>query len=210
MLEIEPAQYNLLELQNNVSALLADQEIPVGDYTQLRMMLDCSEENAPSIVIDGEEHELKIPSGCESGIKMPYNFHLESGDLTSLIMDFDVRKSVHQSGNGQYIMSPVIRVVDAATSGTITGQILPAEIGAVVYAFTQGTYNPDAADPFDAAFNSALPIEDGSFTLAALPAGTYDLVFAAEGYETDATLTGVEVTGGEETSLDPVELVISQ
>jgi hypothetical protein len=206
-LEIEPTRYDLLELQNNISALLADQELPLGDYTEIRLMIDCTEGNEPSIVIDGEESFMKVPSGCQSGIKMPHHFTLNEGDTINFVMDFDVRKSVHQTGNGKYIMQPVVRLVDLATSGTISGQVLPAGIDAVVYAFEAGTYDPQAQDPFENAFNSAMPDEEGNFVLAALPTGNYDLVVTADGYLTDASQANVAVVAGEDAAIGQITMV---
>ncbi len=51
---------------------------------------------------------------------------------------------------------------------------------------------------------SALTGPEGRFRLEA-PAGTYDLIFSADGYAT-TTLTGVEVAGEDPTRLNPVEL----
>ncbi|HPQ71952.1 MAG TPA: DUF4382 domain-containing protein [bacterium] len=204
-LDFDPTRYNLLELQNNVSALLADEELPAGLYSQIRLMFDC-EENPPSIVIDGEESALTIPSGCNNGIRLTNQFTLVPGEPLELIMDFDVRKSVHQTGNGKYMMRPTVRLVNAGQSGSIGGSVLPLQIGAVVYAFSSGTYQPEAKeDAFDDAENSAIVSEGGSFTLGALPAGSYDLVVTADGYQT-AVQAGLEVTAGEELAATPIEM----
>jgi hypothetical protein len=121
-------------------------------------------------------------------------------------MDFDVRRSVHTTGNGQYIMQPVIRLVDAEQVGVIKGQVLPLDIDAVVYAFEAGTFDPGAQDPFENAINSSMPAADGFFSLAALPFATYDIVITADGFETDASMSSITVNAPEETDIGVIEL----
>ncbi|MCZ7584686.1 MAG: DUF4382 domain-containing protein [Deltaproteobacteria bacterium] len=121
-----------------------------------------------------------------------------------IVMDFDVRKSVHEQGNGQYNMNPVVRIFEADAVGTISGETDPAVPRAVVYAFPADTFG---GDNFDDAANSAIVRDDGSFTLAGLPPGSYDIVVAADGYETAVYVEDVEVEAGFDTALeDPIAL----
>ncbi|GAG31771.1 unnamed protein product, partial [marine sediment metagenome] len=53
-----------------------------------------------------EEKPLKIPSGS---IKLVKSFNIVNGGITTLTIDFDAEKSVHQAGS-QYIMKPTIKV----------------------------------------------------------------------------------------------------
>ena len=203
-LDIVPQRYNLLDLQNNAGVVLADQDLDVGDYSEVRLVIACEGVDAPDIVIDGTSRPLKVPSGCTSGFKLKGNFTIAENQPTVLIMDFDVRKSVHQTGDGKYILNPVVRLIQGDAAGSISGVISPAVPRAVVYAYEAGQF---AQSSFEEAANSTIVRDDGSFTLAALPAGLYDLVVAASGYETKVYEEDVEVTGGEETVLeDPIEL----
>jgi len=206
-LEIEPATYDLLELQNNAGVLLTDQELPVGDYNQIRLLLDCSDANAPTIVVGGESFALKIPSGCESGFKLPGHFTVVQDQETALIMDFDARKSITLTGSDQYILKPVVRIVQENQVGVISGLIVPAEARAAVYAFETGAYTGAGDDPFAEAVNSTIAAEDGSFAIAALPAGTYDLVVQVQGYVTDVYVAQVEVAAGQETPVGSITLI---
>ncbi|HPQ68315.1 MAG TPA: DUF4382 domain-containing protein [bacterium] len=207
-LDVEPARYNLLELQNNAEVVLAEQTLPSGDYNEIRLILTCEGDDAPEIVIDGESKALTVPSGCQSGFKLKGQFTLAEGAQTKLIMDFDMRKSVHETGNDKYLLSPVVRLIQADAAGTITGEISPAVPRAIVYVFATGTFT---GDNFDDAENSTIVRDDGSFVLAALPAGVYDLVVSAAGYEVKIYLEGYTVEAGVDHVLDaPLELTPSE
>jgi hypothetical protein len=52
--------------------------------------------------------DITIPSGV---IKLNRPFDLAGGTTVSMVLDFDGDKSIHQTGNGKYQMTPVIAVV---------------------------------------------------------------------------------------------------
>jgi hypothetical protein len=63
------------------------------------------------------------------------------------------------------------------------------------------------AGDFDDAVNSTIIRDDGNFTIAALPAGPYDVVVAAAGYEIAVYVEAVDVAAGTDRTLeDPIEL----
>lgn len=99
-----PAEYDLLQLQNGVTAALGHQEIPPGVYTQLRLIV-----SEASVVVDGEVHDLKIPSGSQTGLKLNYDFDLSAAGSYELVLDFDAHESVKKAGP-KYLLTPVIRV----------------------------------------------------------------------------------------------------
>jgi len=203
-LDVEPTTYNLLELQNNAMEALAEQDVPADTYTELRLVLACDGDSGGEIVIEGESFPLKVPSGCQSGFKAKGEFTVGGDTPTVLILDFDLRKSIHQTGNGQYILQPVVRLIEQAAAGTISGEVEPVVARTVLYAFAAGEFT---GDNFDDAVNSTMP-QEGAFTLAALPAGEYDVVASAPGYETGVYAPGVTVTAGEDLTLDaPIALI---
>ncbi|MBW2253705.1 MAG: DUF4382 domain-containing protein, partial [Deltaproteobacteria bacterium] len=57
---------DLLLLQDGVVDELGLANLPVGDYDQIRLHIDDA-----WVVADGANHELSIPSGDQSGIKIP-------------------------------------------------------------------------------------------------------------------------------------------
>lgn len=112
-LEYVPADpIDLIALQGQ-SLFLSSTELPAGLYTQLRVFL--SEEGA-SIVVDEEEKDLLIPSSAQTGIKLTHPFEIAEGETTELTLDFDAYKSIIETGNGDYMMKPTIKVISGSSS----------------------------------------------------------------------------------------------
>jgi uncharacterized protein DUF4382 len=97
------AKYDLLKLQNGVTALLGSALIPVGDYEQLRLVVDSARVTlaAGFTFSDGTtEKTLKVPSGGESGLKVNFGgpVHIDPGH-TTVTVDFDASQSFIFQGN---------------------------------------------------------------------------------------------------------------
>ena len=115
--------YNLLALQDGVTAFLGEENLTVGHYTQMRLILGTeAEANATNIlgnphdyanyvVVNNQEEELVVPSGFQTGIKLIKGFDIYTDQNTSLMIDFDANKSVHLNGNG-YTMKPTITITE--------------------------------------------------------------------------------------------------
>jgi hypothetical protein len=101
----EAQAFDLLTLQNGVSAALGDALIEPGQYDQIRLIV-----SEASVVVDGETHDLDIPSGEQTGFKLSYDYEVVSGGSYELMLDFDAHESIRQRGNGQYALQPVITV----------------------------------------------------------------------------------------------------
>lgn len=97
--------YDLLGLQNGVDTLIASGNIPNSTVKEIRFVL--GSEN--TIKVNGQVYPLTIPSGSESGLKIKVNKNLAAG-LDSLLIDFDAALSIHQTGNGEYHLKPVLKV----------------------------------------------------------------------------------------------------
>ena len=118
----ETQQYNLLELQNGVDTLLAQEEIPAGSYSQIRLKVT----DASLVLENGDEYTLgedfKIPSGQQSGLKVLLpNFTVASDTETELTLDFDVEESFVVQGNPDtsagikgFIFKPTIKATGYA------------------------------------------------------------------------------------------------
>ena len=99
-------QINLLDYTDGNSILLTEEELPVGQIAQMRMILGPNNE----IVVDGDTLALKTPSAEQSGLKFKINATIEEGKTYVLFLDFDAEKSVVSKGNGTYSLKPVITV----------------------------------------------------------------------------------------------------
>lgn len=99
--------YDLLELQNGITAILADDvTIPVGRVSQMRLILGT--EN--SIVIDGTTYGLLTSSQTNTGLKFNVNADIQNNENVIVLIDFDVDNSVVLQGTGSYLLKPVIKV----------------------------------------------------------------------------------------------------
>ena len=107
----EPVEYDLLELQNGTSAVLADSDVPLGAYSQIRVIVN---EDAHVVWDDLTTSILKIPSGPQTGIKIVGFQALElddEDDEAEVLLDFDAARSFVVAGNsGMVIFKPVIKV----------------------------------------------------------------------------------------------------
>ncbi|SFH43514.1 DUF4382 domain-containing protein [Pedobacter insulae] len=190
------AQFNILDFRigtNNPDILVASGDMPSGEITEIRLVLN----EGNTIVVGGVESALTIPSGSSSGIKVKLteNPELVAGVGYSLLLDFDAAKSIVATGNGKYLLKPVVRGITAATTGLISGTVLPIlshpEILVIKGTDTVGTVANTLT---------------GKFTVGGLAAGTYAVKFApVVGYR-DSTITNVTVSSGQTTALGTITL----
>lgn len=102
--EVTPFRINLLDL-SEADTLISEAELNEGFYSEVRLIL--GDDN--DVVVDGETHSLKVPSGQQSGYKVKFGGEpLHSGEIMDLTIEFDADKSVHVTGNGQYMLKPVL------------------------------------------------------------------------------------------------------
>ncbi|MCD6062581.1 MAG: hypothetical protein K0R82_492 [Flavipsychrobacter sp.] len=190
---VRPGIYDLLKFRNGTDTLLGQAVVPSGSIEQIRLVLGSNN----TVVVDSVSYPLTTPSGQTSGIKLNLNDSLIAGNAYNIWIDFDAGKSIHQTGNGKYMLKPVIRAYSALTNGRIKGYVLPLTSMATVYA-VNGT------DTF-----GAIPATtDGFFMISGLPQANYNVLFDA-GVSTlkDTTFLNVPVTFGAETNLGTVTLV---
>jgi len=90
-----------------------------GHYTMIRLEVTSAAlyfENAatgpacaPTMTTPaGRSANVEVPSGM---VRLNREFDLTSTTATTMLLDFDGDKSVHETGNGRYMMTPVIGVV---------------------------------------------------------------------------------------------------
>ena len=151
--------FDLLQLRNGASAVLGNSVLPSGNYSMIRLILG----DGSYAVINGVKYNLTIPGGIQTGIKLNHSFIIEPNTLYEFLLDFNVDKSIHITGNGEYKLEPVIRVMPLITSGTISGQVLPSDAQATVFTII----GPDTVATY--------PDLDGFFKLMAIPQGMYNV-----------------------------------
>lgn len=116
LLADDPQPFDLLTLQDGVTVTLADLEIPDGTYHQVRLVVN---EEANVVFDDGTSENLKVPSGTQTGIKIPLPALMLSEDFVDLTVDFDVSQSFVKRGNSGkgYIFKPVLKPVSLVVNG---------------------------------------------------------------------------------------------
>ena len=207
---IDPAscQIDLLSLSNGASQLILDGETVLsGRYNWMRLLVKAEPNVKDSyIVINGQEYELRIPSGAESGLKLNSGFVVPAGGEASFTIDFDLRKSVHDPvGTSDYILRPTLRIVDNAETGTLSGNVDPNFFAGgtcmgAVYVFPAGTANvPDdedgegfGPDPI----TSAIVADDGvhNYKVSFLSEGDYLIAFTCDALADDPNVDNDNTT----------------
>lgn len=192
----EVSTFNILDFRIGTSKpdiLVASGEMPSGEITEIRLILNDNN----TIVVNGVTQDLKTPSGQSSGwkVKLSQNPALVPGVAYSLLLDFDAAKSIVSTGNGKYLLKPVVRGITAATSGLISGTVMPLashpEVLVIAGTDTVGT----VADPLT-----------GKFTVGGLAGGAYSVKFVPVAGFRDSTVTNVQVALGQNTNLGTVLL----
>ena len=174
-----PAQYDLLSLQGGVTALLGSSLIPVGDYEQLRLVVDSARITlaGSATFSDGSNTRLlKVPSGMQTGIKVNFGgpVHVAPGQ-TTLVVDFDASRSFVFTGSGAAptgaIFKPVLHATAQDVAGSVSGTVAPDTAHAHLFAIAgaSDTVASTAADSSGAYMVMFLP--PGSYTIAAVATG---------------------------------------
>jgi len=188
----DSAVVHLLDLTNGVNALLADADLPAGDYDRIRLRL--GDDN--TVTVDDEVFDLRVPSGSQTGLKIHHEFEIVAGEVYDATIDIDVSRSVHRTGNGRYMMRPVVRVRHNAVCGRIAGVVNPIESAAMVWTVAGADTVQTFADPLT-----------GGFMLVALPEGAYDVIISpSAGDWLEKTLTDVEVVARTTNDVGTIDL----
>jgi hypothetical protein len=219
-------QINLLNYQT--SALqLGSAQIPAGTYQQIRFVLDTSQANNTSVTVNGTTYPLSIPSAAApggfgnatstdngdgagtSGVKVNVSLNAQAGQSDGFLIDFNAAESIVETGNGNWMMKPVLVATAQALAGSISGTVKNNAGTAVANAQVVAQQNGTTV-------NSGVTDANGNFQINALPAGSYTLVVnntwtnqagqseAATGADGTAAVTDstpVTVTGGQTTSV---------
>lgn len=187
--------YNLLDLVNDKDTMLVNADIPAGRVQQIRLILG---PNNTLKLNDGTIKNLETPSAQQSGLKLNIHQTVEGGILYTLVMDFDAARSIVTTGNGKYILKPVIRTILKAAGGSIKGNVDPHSFRTAVFAI-QGT------DTLAGTLTDTL----GNYLIRGLNAGSYTVGYAPSDTANylGQNKAGVLVVTGQVTTVDTVRLV---
>lgn len=185
-LNVKPGIYNLLDLTNGKDTLIANGQIAVGKVSQIRLTLGTNN----TVVVDSQTYALSTPSAQQSGLKLDVNANLLSGIDYNMLIDFDADKSIVKTGNGKYILKPVIRVVSSAVNGAIKGIVLPLLAQPAIYVISGTDTVSTYAD-----------VLTGGFYVGGLAAGSYNVWVMPKAPYADTSFMSVGVSLGAQTDL---------
>ncbi|WP_394168639.1 DUF4382 domain-containing protein [Saccharospirillum alexandrii] len=194
----EPRTINLLDLQGGTTAsLLDDETLAAGDYEWIRLRVDATQEAGGSnIVLDGgEEHDLFIPSGAQTGLKLVSGFTVPVDGSVAFTIDFDLRKSVVEA-NGSYRLKPALRLVDNSEVGSISGTVSSTAVtencSGAVYVYEGADVSPgdvggEGNEPLVTALvdTSGTGVTGYDYTVAFLTEGDYTVAFTCDADQDD-------------------------
>lgn len=192
-----PKDIDLLALAGGDAApLISNVVVPAGAYEWMRLdvVADFDLVYDSYIRIAGSQYELRVPSGSETGLKLNGGFRVPQGGLASYTLDFDLRRSVVEPvGQPGYYLKPVVRMVNNAQVGMLTGVVDSAVIAAAcsgsgagaVYLFQGADVIPDDMDALDAeplASGNVTFEGDGNYhyTIAFLTPGSYTAAYTCD------------------------------
>ena len=186
-----PSMYDLLQFTGGRDTLIAEGEIPAGHYSQIRLLIG----NGSNVVVGGVTHPLEIPSGSQSGLKLNIQATIIGGVKYVLLLDFDASRSIVVTGNGRYLLKPVIKTVATAVSGSLTGVVSPAATNPTVWAVAGTDTSSTIADT------------TGFFIFKYLSPATYSLtIVPADTTYRDTTLANVVVLAAQTTDVGTITL----
>ncbi|MHB8667817.1 MAG: DUF4382 domain-containing protein [Burkholderiales bacterium] len=191
-----PEQLDLLALNGGLTGLLLDTyTLPAGRYDWIRLMVDTGGTLDSYVADSTGDHELTIPSGAETGLKLNRGFDVAADGHADFTVDFDLSKSIHVTGTGEYMLRPTLRLVDSIETGSIAGTVSSSLITTgctpAVYVFAGQNVTPDdidgiVPDPVTTAMVK-LDIYSGEYKYKAafLEPGAYTVAFTCQAAQDD-------------------------
>jgi hypothetical protein len=207
MFEFDQAMsIDLLALQGLASqALLANAEVPAGEYEWIQLHVNAENDGVMSSYVElktGNQLELFIPSGAESGLRLVSGFTVNAGSHVEFTVDVDLRKSIvvpPTSTLGSAFFRPSLRLVDNNSSGSVSGtvdaELLAAHCedpssstGAVyVYSGADATVSDVRGSDSDPITTALVNYEGGEYRyeVGFLTEGSYTLAYTCDASKDD-------------------------
>lgn len=207
---------DLLDLQNGKTQSLGNITLSEKSYGNLTLVLDHSADaqgNSPGsyVVVDGStKHGL---SSDMNELSLDYDFDIMEDSTVTLVMDFDLRKSIvrntDSTASSQFSWTDVanfnnaLRIVNKTEASVLKGmcnQNTDNSDAVVAYVYAAGSFNADSevdttgqGIAFSNAISSALVNENNEYAFHFLAPGNYEVQFA--GYEWDDTNQELQLSG---------------
>lgn len=209
----EPKAIDLLNDSGTASAVLFDQPIPSGTYTQIRLLVTADGDPNDSYIdlAGGSRQGLRVPSGAQTGLKLVSGFEAPPGGVANFTIDFDLRKAVTcpPGQGGVCLLKPALRLVDNDQVGNIQGVVsatlVPDGCTPGVYLYAGSVAEPSdndstATNLSGQSLASKVPVvtdqsEGGYYyQMTFLPPGSYTVAFTCDAAIDDPDQPNAEVT----------------
>ena len=106
-----PGMYDLLQLQNGLTAVIANPTtIPVGNITQMRLILGGNNYAVEMVDSVAVQYPLLLSSQDETGLKINLNSEILLNQTIVITLDFDAGQSIVEQGNDGYRLKLAIKV----------------------------------------------------------------------------------------------------
>lgn len=174
-------EFDLLQLQNGVTEILADAQVPVGTYDIIRMELVKA-----VIYMDEYTFTINIPESANNGLRIRLDTVLvvDGSTTAGVLVDLDLSRSFVTMGNHKakggilgFIFNPMIRAVNQHRAGSIHGRVMEDKNTPVAGALITVMSG-------DKTVSTAITGEKGLYRIIGLPVGTYQVSASKEGYNT--------------------------
>ncbi len=187
----ETRKVDLLALTDGAAERLLDGVvIPAGKYQWIRLQL--ADDPGTIVLEDGTEHDLVIPSGNQTGLKLTGGFDAYNDEPNHLVLDFDLRKSVVKAGS-KYLLKPTIKIsrINNAAEQTLSGSWLYTEatdcVAPMAYLYEGADITPDDYGGIESEPTVSVdmtPAEDGlgwTWTAPWLKPADYTIAYTCNG-----------------------------
>jgi hypothetical protein len=196
--------YNLLDLVNGVREELGIVDLDAGPYSQMRLIIGDTPDGGINVLSrkhpyanyvitaypDLEYHELKVPSGSQTGIKIVHGFDIRENVTKELILDFVAAKSVVKAGNsGNWLLKPTIKVLETPLYAIVRGTVTDDD-GTTLIQDALVSAQQEDVDGNPVVFASTVTGDKGEYALFINPNrdgnqvdGSYNIVAYRRGHE---------------------------
>lgn len=189
--------FDLSAYQNGKTETLFSSDMEAKTYSEITLVFDNEKDadgNSPGTYVlkeDGSKDQLSANATSEFSANT--TVEVNESSQASTVIDFDLRKAIrtNSSNDDDYEFtsssSVVVRAVDENEAGSIEGEAKDEsaegiEGHIVVYAYKKGDYNEGSETSgeimFEKSVSSAMVNADGSYKLAFLEKGDYEVYFA--------------------------------
>lgn len=183
-----PQKFDIMAYQNGATYFMGEGDLDAGSYSDLRFITSSAADSYVELK-DGTTKQLEIENGSTTGYRIQGAFDIAASTTTDLVADIDLRKALVTTANGTFKLRSTARVVMENQTGKIKGTVSgsgDASERIVVYAYEKGSFSASEENEptegrtrYEGSINSAIVAENGSYTLAFMEEGEYEIIVAS-------------------------------